>query len=137
MPLNDFERERVRYHLGYPQVQPAASIVFGVPRPIQTEFLVEQSMTFILPMAEDRVRKILTVMDGVECRLEAAQDRLAAMKLDSLELRSDECGQLETEYQRWGFRLADVLGVPVYAYSTKYRGASTGKPSGGSIPVRG
>lgn len=135
MALSESDKARCRYHLGYPQVQPAASIVFGVPRPIQTAFLLEQAMNFVLESAVDKILQILTIMDGVECRLQAAQDRLAAQKLDTLELRTDECGQLETEYQRWGFRLADVLGVPVYAYSTKYRGAATGKPSAGSIPV--
>ncbi len=137
MALNESDKARCRYHLGYPQVQPAASIVFGVPRPIQTAFLLEQAMNFILPTAEPRLLNILNIMDGVECRLQAAQDRLAAIKLDTLDLRQDECGQLETEYQRWGFRLADILGVPIYAYSTKYRGSATGKPTGGSIPVSG
>lgn len=121
MALTDSEKERVRYHLGYPEVQPAASITFGIPRPIQTAFLVESAMNLLLPVAEDRVRSIVGVMDGIECRLIDAQDRLAAKRIDQLELRDDEPSQLENEYQRWGFRLADTLGVPVYAYSTKYR----------------
>lgn len=121
MALTDSEKERVRYHLGYPEVQPAASITFGIPRPIQTAFLVESAMNLLLPVAEDRVRSIVGVLDGIECRLIDAQDRLAAKRIDSLELRDDEPSQLEAEYQRWGFRLADTLGVPVYAYSTKYR----------------
>lgn len=125
MALTDQEKERVRYHLGYPEVQPAASITFGIPRPIQTMFLVESAMNYLMPVAEDRVRSIIGVMDGVECRLIEAQDRLAAKRIDSLELRDDEPSQLETEYQRWGFRLADTLGVPVYAYSTKYRRSGT------------
>jgi hypothetical protein len=121
MALTDQEKERVRYHLGYPEVQPAASITLGIPRPIQTAFLVESAMNLLLPVAEDRVRSILSVLDGVECRLIESQDRLAAKQIDSLTLRDDEPSQLEGEYRRWGYRLADTLGVPVYAYSTKYR----------------
>lgn len=135
MALTSEEKQRVRYHLGYPSVQPAAGLSFGTPRPIQTLFLVESAMNLILPEAENEVRRIVGVMDGVECRLVDAQDRLAAKQIDQLTLRENEPGQLELEYQRWGFRLADTLGVPVYAYSTKYR--REGKSFAGSIPVSG
>jgi len=135
MALTDEERQRVRYHLGYPSVQPAASISFGLPRPQQTLFLVESAMNLLMPVAENEVRRIIGVMDGVECRLIDAQDRLAAKQIDQLTLRENEPGQLELEYQRWGFRLADTLGVPVYGYSTKYR--REGKSFAGSIPVSG
>ena len=135
MALTVEEKQRVRYHLGYPSVQPAASITFGVPRPIQTAFLVESALNLLLPEAVDDVRRIVGIMDGVECRLQESQDRLAAKKIDALELRDDEPSQLEAEYRRWGYRLADTLGVPVYAYSTKYRQA--GSSYAGSIPVMG
>jgi hypothetical protein len=134
MPLNDAEKERTRYHLGYPEVQPAASIQFGIPKPIQTAFLVELAMNNLIEMACDRVRSIIQVMDGVETKLVESQMRLAAIKLDKLELRENEPDQLEHEYVRWGMRLADILGVPIYAYSTRYRGLLGTKA--GSIPVR-
>lgn len=135
MPLDDAEKERVRYHLGYPEVQPAASIQFGVPKPIQTAFLVEQAMNNLIDAALPRVRSIIKIMDDVETKLVEAQDRLAAIQLSDLKLRDDEPSQLEKEYVRWGYRLADIVGAPIYAYSTRYRmmlGASAG-----SIPVRG
>jgi hypothetical protein len=135
MSLTSEEKQRVRYHLGYPSVQSAAGLSFGIARPIQTLFLVESAMNLLLPEAENEVRRIVGVMDGVECRLIEAQDRLAAKQIDQLTLRDNEPGQLELEYQRWGFRLADTLGVPVYAYSTKYR--REGKAFAGSIPVSG
>ena len=125
MALTESDKARAAYHLGYPQVAAAVSISFGVARPIQTLFLLETALNYLLPASEDKVRSILTVMDGVECRLIEAQDRLAAKKIDQLDLRDDEPGQLEVEYQRWGYRLADLLGVPVYAYSTKYRRTGT------------
>lgn len=129
------ERARIRYHLGYPSVQPAASIQFGLPAPTQTMFLVETAMSNILPEAETFVRSIVGVMDGVECKLISAQDRLAAIQLDELKLREDEPGQLEKEYVRWGCRLADVLAVPIYAYSTRYMGR-VGNVVAGNIPCR-
>ena len=133
MALTDQEKERARYHLGYPEVQPAASITFGIPRPIQTAFLVESALNLLLPVAEDRVRSILGVMDGIECRLIDAQDRLAAKQIDQLTLRDDEPSQLEAEYRRWGYRLADTLGVPIYAYSVRYR--REGKMQAGNVAV--
>lgn len=128
------EKERIRYHLGYPEMGQAASLQFGVPIPVQTMFLLENAMNLILPEAEGRVRQLITIMDGIEQKLIDAQDRLAADQLEELKLRADEPGQLEREYTRWGYRLAEVLGVPVYAYSQRYRyGLGT---AAGSIPVR-
>lgn len=134
MALNEAEKERARYHLGYPEIQGAASIQFGIPRPIQTAFLVEHALNNIIGAAEDRVRRILGVMDGIEDQLTDAQPRLAAEKMDELTIRKDEADALEREYVRWGSRLADVLGVPIYPYSARYRTALSG--GAGSIPVR-
>ena len=91
-------------------------------------------MEKILPIAEDKVRQIIGVMDGIECRLVDAQDRLAAKSLDNLTMRVDETDALEAEYYRWGGRLVDTLGVPFYAYSNRYK--RHGKSYAGTIPVR-
>lgn len=134
MPLTLSEKERVRYHLGYTNVQPAASIQFGIPRPIQTMFLVDSAMSNLLEESVDRVRKILNVMDRIEDVLaEGAIERLAAIRLDEMELREDEPDKLDKEYQRWGKRLADLLGAPIYPYSARYQSMLGGV---GSIPVR-
>lgn len=135
MALTDEEKQRVRYFLGYPSVTPAVGITFGVPRPIQTLFLVELAMNNLLSVAEDKVRSILNIMDGIECRLVDAQERLAAKSLDNLTMRADETDALEAEYYRWGGRLADTLGVPFYAYSNRYK-RHGGRVFAGSIPVR-
>jgi len=135
MPLDDAEKERVRYHLGYPQQTALASIQLGIPRPLQTAFLVEQAMSLLLEAALPRVRSMLKIMDDIEAKLVDAQDRLAAIQLADLKLREDEPSQLEREYVRWGMRLADVVGAPIYAYSTRYRAASTA--GAGNVPVRG
>jgi hypothetical protein len=135
MPLDASERERVKAHLGYPAVNSAASLQFGIPRPIETMFLVESAMTQLQEVGIDRVRRILKIMDDIDDKLIDAQDRLAAEKLDSLTLRKDETDALETEYQRWGFRLADQIGCPVYYLSRRYQSAMG--CVAGSIPVRG
>jgi hypothetical protein len=129
------ERERIRYHMGYLNVQPAASITYGLPAPIQTLFVVELSMDKILPEAEDRVRKLLTILDGIECKEVDGQDYLVAAQLEQLTIREDHIDKLEWEYCRWAARLADTLGAPLYPGAAKFRKlfAAVGA---GSIPVR-
>lgn len=132
--LDASEKERVRYHCGYLNVQPASSIQFGIPVPIQTLFLIEQSMNNILPSAEDRVRKIIVILDNIECKMVGAQDYLVASKLEDLTIRPDHIDQLEHEYCRWASRLSDELGAPLYPGSPKFRSLfGTGV---GSVPVR-
>lgn len=145
--LTESEKERVRYHLGYMETsfggnQAAASLQFGIPRPIETIFLVEEAIQRLLTneFAISRVRRVLTTMDNLERQLEAAACTLAAEQVGSLKLRGAKCGEtfpdlLEREYVRWGMRLSDILGVPVYAYATRYRKSSCGSGPG-SIPVR-
>lgn len=131
MPLADLDKERIRYHLGYLEVQGAASIQFGIPRPLQTVFLLEEAMSNVIDNAIPRIQRIVRIMDQVEEKLCGAQDRLAAKQLDSLILRDNEGDQLEHEYRRWGYRLADILGVPIYPYSMRYRAGV----KAGNIPV--
>jgi hypothetical protein len=135
MALTAEEKMRATYHLGYMGVQSAASLSYGIPRPIQTLFLVEVALNNLMPIFEDKVRRIINIMDGVECRLVDAQERLAASQLDSLKTRADEPQALEIEYQRWGLRLADTLGVPPYYYSTRYKRQPGQR--GGNVPVSG
>lgn len=134
MAFTDEEKQRIRYHTGYPSVTSAAALTFGIPKPLQTMFLLESAMNLILPVAEDKVRSILNVLDGVECRLQDSQTRMAATAVDSLTMRRDEADALENEYRRWANRLADIMGVPLYAYSLRFK--QTGTAFAGSIPVR-
>lgn len=125
MPLSDGEKQRIRYHLGYPSLGTAASIQLGVPALSQTNFLVESALGRLLEEALPQVRAIVSTMDGIENKLIEAQDRLAATKLADLSLRENEPDMLETEYRRWGYRLADIVGSPVYPYSRRYQGGGS------------
>jgi hypothetical protein len=130
--LTPSEKARTRYHLGYLGVQVADSLSFGQPIPIQTLFIVEAAMDHLIAEHVPKVRSLLDVLDGIECRLLAAADRLAAISLGEIKLRDNEPDMLEKEYFRWAGRLADILGVPFYAYSNRFKG----KAMMGSIPVR-
>lgn len=137
--LSEDEKERVRYHLGYMATtfggqQAAAGIQFGVPRPAQTVFLLEEAITILLtnPAAIARVQRLLNILDGMEKKMEAAACTLVAERVGELKLRDDHPDLLEREYVRWAKRLADVLGVPLYPYSDRFRA----RGAGGSVPVR-
>lgn len=133
MPLSPEESERIHYHLGYLNTSTAASIQFGLPRPIQTLFILDQAIVNMPEVALPRIRRILTILDNIECKLVNAQNRLAAESLGDLKLRQGEPDLLEHEYWRWASRLADDMGVPLYAYSNRFKGQG---PAAGIIPVR-
>lgn len=124
MPLSQAEKARVAYHLGYPALTDAASLQYGVPTLNQTNHLVWSALNRILEPMLEQVRSVVSVMDGIEKQLVSAQSRLRAEKLEELTLRADECDALEAEYRRWGYRLSDTIGAPIYPFSMRYRGSS-------------
>jgi hypothetical protein len=136
MPLDAGQKQKIKYHLGYMNVAPAAAINFGVARPQQTLFLVEDAMSNLLEESVEKVLSLVTVLDRIECQMVAHQSYLAVQKIGELELRKSNkentsIDLLENEYFRWAGRLADLLGVPFYAYSTRFNKAMRT----GSIPV--
>lgn len=133
MALTDRDRERIRYHLGYPSVSQAASLSAGIPVAYTTMFLVESAMDRLLAVAEDRVQAILSVMDGIDDKLIAAQCRVGVEGVDTIKLRDEEPDKLEREYWRWSCRLADILAVGLYPYSARFAKFQGG---GTNIPVR-
>lgn len=135
MAFTDQEKERIRYSLGYLGASSAASIQLGMPRPLQTLFLVDDAISLILATSEDRVRKILGIMDDIEEKLIDAQDRLAATRVDTIDIRSDEMDRLEEQWVRWGKQLSSILGAPVYKYNDRYLRYDGGVEAG-CIPVR-
>lgn len=130
--LSEADKERVRYHLGYMNTSFVASITMGIPRPVQTLFLVEDAMGLLQPLAVPRVVCILDTLDSLERQLVKAQPTVGVESLGELTLHplrsQGKLGtdSLEHEYLRWGNRLADLLGVPPYPYSKRYRRSGPG-----------
>jgi len=138
--LSESDKERCRYHLGYLETDMAPSIQFGIPRPLQTVFLLEQAIQRLVTseFVCARVRRILDCLDTIEQKLKSALCMLGVESLGDLKLHplAQKNGMLvtdslEREYVRWANRLSDVLGVPKYAYSQRFRRQGPG----GSIPV--
>lgn len=137
--LNEQEKERIRYHMGYMETSYAASVQFGLARPIQTMFILDQAMGLLTnPFALDRARRVLDTLDNLECQLQAAVkttmvSNMGTMNLHPLAAQGKlATDSIEREYVRWARRLADILGAPLYPYSARF---VTGGP-GSSVRVR-
>jgi hypothetical protein len=132
MALTVAEKERIRYHLGYPAIDPSATVSRGNP-----SFYVEYAMEKVRVEAEPRLRSIVATMDSIESFLVTAQERLVVDQLGDIKLRGPQTGGVETdlldkEYVRWGMRLAETLGCPVFSGSHRYMRATRGL----NVPVR-
>lgn len=127
--LTEFDKERCRYHLGYLESEQAPSIQLGIPRPLQTIFLLELAIQQLITteLACARVRRILDRLDKIEDQLAAPLCMLGVEKLGELTLHPLRhkgllvTDSIEREYVRWAYRLSDVLGVGVYPYSDRFR----------------
>jgi hypothetical protein len=118
--LTEEEKARIRYHLGYPQTDPVASIQLGVPRASQPMFLVEGQMNRIPESAIALVRRCTAFCDATELRILESQERLAARSVDEVDMNPTEPDDLRKEYRFWVQRLADVLGAPINPYAAAF-----------------
>jgi hypothetical protein len=137
MALTPEEKVKIRYHLGYLEVTDAASLTLGIPASRQLLFVIEDAMNRVMPGAEWLVRDLLKQLDCTEQKLKDVACSLKVEKVGNVVMRGAKEGEtypdlLEREVLRWANRLADVLGVPPYAYSRRFNGQLTA----GSIPVR-
>jgi hypothetical protein len=119
--LTEEEKARIRYHLGYPQTDPVASIQLGVPRSSQPMFLVETQMNRIPDTAIALIRICVARCDATEQRIMECQERMAAKSVDEVDLNPDEPEMLRKEYRYWVQKLADNLGAPINAYASAWQ----------------
>lgn len=129
--LTAADKERVRYHLGYMNVEASASIQLGFPRASQPQFLVEAALERLMEPTVGRVSQLVSHLDAIESAMISALPRLKAQQLGEIKLRNSndeatETDLLEREYVRWAQRLADNLGVPLNVYSERFRELGTG-----------
>lgn len=129
------DKEKVRYHLGYMGTgNSAASMQLGIPRPVQTVFLLESAMELVNSQASvDRIRGLLAQLEKLEDQMKNATCSMIAEQVGELKLRANYPDLLEREYSRWAKRLADLLGVPLYWYSSRFQKSGPGS----SVPVVG
>lgn len=136
-PLTDAVKQRIRYHMGYANIEPMIAMINGVAKPQQTSFLIDVALDKVLVDTIPYVMKITQQLDSIEDEIADARAYLAVEKVDTIVLRGAERGYthtdlLEREYVRWSNRLADILGCPKYPFAARFNGTS----SGGGVNVR-
>jgi hypothetical protein len=126
--LTESEKEQIRYHMGYLLTSFAASVQLGIPRPLQTVFILEDSIALLTnEFACKRVRNILEILCKLEKQLEAATCSLNVQSVGNITFNPGKdrglfaTDLIEREYVRWVNRLADILGAPLYPYSKRFQ----------------
>ncbi len=105
------EKVKIRYHLGYMNVEESATFELGVPAAVETSFIIESAMDKVLVVAESKVRDHLATLDGIESQMVCDHDLLAVESVGDIKIRADEQEMLDKRYQRWQNALANILGV--------------------------
>lgn len=116
MGLSIVDKARIRGHLGYPNITLMTVMQAGVPSAIQPLYVLEPAMDRVLEEALPLVYAELDVLDKIDAQLSAALQRLAAIELGDLKLRTGRAGESEGDLLRREYRfhqqkLANQLGV--------------------------
>jgi len=130
MSFSDYEKVRIRHHLGYLNVGASATFVLGTPAAVETQFLIESAMNKVLPEADVLARELLARCDSIEGQMMDNQDLLAVEQVDEIKVRQDEFQALLKRYHYHRNGLANVLGIYPNPFDKRF--ASSG---GGGINV--
>lgn len=94
----------------------------GYPTLSEPVFLFETQVRNILPANEPKVKRIIQVLDAIECRMiDSATSGYPAIRAEDIEPNNREPDDLEREFVRWAMRLADLLGCPVSPWSERFK----------------
>lgn len=136
MSLTDQEKVDARRHMGYINVQEAATFVLGVPAAVQTQFVIEGALNKLLAAAEPMLRQYLDNLNAIECQIVDNTEDLAAKKIGTIEINEKEFEQLIQRYKFWQGNLANLLGVPPNPYDMRpYFGSGVQGNAVVNVPV--
>ena len=110
--LTNEEKARIRHHMGYLNVQAAATFQLGVPAALQTTFMIELAFTKILPEAENMVKVFVCRMDEVEKQVFGNLDLAEIEATGSVKVDPKRLLKLAQTYKIAQEGLANLLGVP-------------------------
>lgn len=126
--LTESEKAQVRRHLGFPGTSAVSVYAMGMVIPMQGAFLLDSAMDHQTEFSVQRVRQLLSILEGMEQKLLKAVCYLTVESIGQIKMRPAQPGQTPTdliqrEYVRWALRLSDELGVPYYPYASAFGGA--------------
>ncbi len=115
MPLTPEEKVRVRYHLGYAEVNEYTGFVAGGPAGLQSAWQVEGSMNRLLEASLPLVRSKLAACDALDDSRsdEDMVDVALVTKLGDIEISPLSFEHRDRMYQQRVAELARALGVTV------------------------
>lgn len=114
--FSDADKARIRYHLGYPNVDSTLQSYGGVMFAGQAQFSLDYAMNNVMNTSVALITKNLDILDQIETQMVAALERLQAAKADVVTLNPTEHADLQGQYAYWQNRLSMQLSVPVNPY---------------------
>lgn len=113
MPLTEEEKDKCRYHMGYPCQGEIPAYFANIPFNPQVLYLLEQRMTRLkestLGMVQDHLGKLDAINAQIHC---AALEHLQG-QVEDIKPNQNYTTDLRREYRYWQQRLAQILCVPV------------------------
>ena len=128
MPVLDNElKARVRSLLAYPQIESPTIMTFGVPSIGEPQYLFERMMDHLYDAyAVEQVKQYVQTMDSLEAQLANVACLVKANVVGDIQPNIDAGEYIEREIVRWGYRLAELLGVMPNPYSVRYGSGGNG-----------
>ncbi len=113
--LTEAEKVQIRHHLGYLNVQEAATFVLGTPAGVETQFIIEGAFNRVLEAALPLIRKHIQRLDTTEEQMVCSQESMEVNQLGEIQLNNQgehrNQRELRRAYNYWADSLANLLGV--------------------------
>lgn len=120
--LSDADTVRLGLHLGYPQINVGASLVFSFPVLTTPQWLYESQVLYLREGCIPRVMHLMKVLDGIECKMEEAALRgLPAESAEGVKFNRDEITDLNNWFVHFAYKLAEACGIPVCPWSERFK----------------
>ena len=117
-PLDQEQRAKVRFFLGYPNLETRYTINSCIPLVNYTALALEENMRSILDVPSLMI--ITNIINQIEClrnNINSARSRLKAVKLHgAVDLNNREIDQLWVEDYRLCEQLSELLAIPIYRH---------------------
>lgn len=125
--LTQTQRAKVRFFLGYPNLETRFTINSGIPMANYTALALEENMRSILDA--ESLLIITNVIDQIEClrnNINTARSRLKATKIyGAVDINNLEIDQLWVEDYRLCEQLSSLLAIPIYKHPAMDDGYSS------------
>jgi hypothetical protein len=109
--LDDYDKRRVREHMGYPNTLNITAVYQGVTFQYDYATQLELAMNNIDAEAIPRVQTVLNHMDVIEAQKIDALQRMQVLKADVVTINPQEQQDLDGQYRYWQKRLGNLLNA--------------------------